>query len=1170
MWRKATPNPARIVVRRHRRAVAASFAALACLTGIVTVLPARAGTPAFEPAVTTGLGDAVGNAATITISDDVDNDGDRDLVTANEGSDDVSVLVNDGALGFAEIHNYPVGPDGSSPVDVAAGDLDGDGDADLVTANIGFGLEEISVLLNDGTGAFQSPALVEIPGATTRSVVVADLDADGDRDVALTDDSNNVVHVLMNDGAANLAAPVAYPAGSVPIDLAAADMDGDTLSDLVVLGHSGSVSVLLNTGGVFAAPVTIGVPATDGFLAVGNIDAASDSDLDVVVGSNIQNSVQILVNDGFGNLNLQDTISPVLDGPLTLGDVNGDGSADLVKNESNFPAGDVTVRLSDGFGAFGSPTNFGPVGLMRGLVVDDLDGDADADVAGTATTELALHVVVLANTGGGALGGPSVFGVPAMPFGVASGDVDNDGDVDVVTANLGRKGLSVLLNDGTGAFPDRIEIAAGEGRAVTMGDLTGDGRPELVVASGVPQAIFVFPNTGAGTFGAPLQHPVPGGGAVETVQVADVDGDGDRDVLGVVGPDEPGFLTVLYNTDGAGTLSAPSNFPTSTVQASDVATADFDGDGDLDAAIAGRVLAFGDPVTVLENTGSGAFGPSTPLTGLSDDSRAIVAADLDSDGDVDLAATQNDNQLAVFINDGAGTFAPALLVPAGTNGVDIVAADFDGDGHVDLATANHLSSDVVVVRSLGGGSFDAPVSFPVPETPRGGLTVADFDGDGAPDIVAAGTRSGAVSLLRNLIPTQGDVNSGTIGPGGTVSTGSEATPTDPVETAVTSPNPGMVSIVESSTSTYTPPAEYTFLGTEINITAPDATPAQPLQIEFRIQTTSLLPGQDETNLAVLRNGVLPPVPACNQPPLPLTTQTDPCVSSRAVVGDDVVITVLTSRASIWNLAGPTPPAGDLLLSLDHRQQLPGGLLAQDEDVVRYKAAIGEFDMVFDGSDVGVAKLAVDALALTGPEELVLSFTKSGSVPGLGWVDHSDLVKFVATRLGPTTAGHFEWYLDGSDLGLTSPGEGVDAVEIVGDDIYLSTTGPFSARSADDQVTGTDHDIFVCRDATTGASSACGALEAAFTGGPAGLNGLSEDINGFLLDPVTGQDPSFSTAGRFSAGGATGDNEDVFSCTGSLATCQADPEFAVVFDGSAVGLGHNALAAIEFGVVVTEP
>lgn len=136
-----------------------------------------------------------------------------------------------------------------------------------------------------------------------------------------------------------------------------------------------------------------------------------------------------------------------------------------------------------------------------------------------------------------------------------------------------------------------------------------------------------------------------------------------------------------------------------------------------------------------------------------------------------------------------------------------------------------------------------------------------------------------------------------LSPGESLTTDTEgdgATPTDPVETTVTTPIGGPVEIHEGPVTTPTP-SGFIFFGVQIDITAPSGSITSPLTLEFAIDETLLPAGVDETNLEVFRNGVL--VPACVAPPSAIP---NPCVASRARVGDDVVITVLTTSASAWN------------------------------------------------------------------------------------------------------------------------------------------------------------------------------------------------------------------------------------------------------------------------------
>ncbi|MCH8920266.1 MAG: DNRLRE domain-containing protein [Chloroflexi bacterium] len=143
--------------------------------------------------------------------------------------------------------------------------------------------------------------------------------------------------------------------------------------------------------------------------------------------------------------------------------------------------------------------------------------------------------------------------------------------------------------------------------------------------------------------------------------------------------------------------------------------------------------------------------------------------------------------------------------------------------------------------------------------------------------------------------------------GGTVTTDTEAdgaTAADQLETWVTSPNAGTVTIIERA-ATPSPPPEFTFLGQEVIITAPNATAADPLVIKFRIDATLVPPGEDENTIDIFKDGVL--VPNCDTFPGSTTAAPDPCVTDRVLLGDgDVEITVLTSTASGWNFGIPAP------------------------------------------------------------------------------------------------------------------------------------------------------------------------------------------------------------------------------------------------------------------------
>lgn len=150
---------------------------------------------------------------------------------------------------------------------------------------------------------------------------------------------------------------------------------------------------------------------------------------------------------------------------------------------------------------------------------------------------------------------------------------------------------------------------------------------------------------------------------------------------------------------------------------------------------------------------------------------------------------------------------------------------------------------------------------------------------------------------------------------------------------------------------------------------------------------------------------------------------------------------------------PPPPSGVQLYVAVSPGASPGGTTLANEDIAAFDGA--SFSVHFDGSDVGLGGFAIDVFAIAGPSETLLSFSAAGSVPRLGTVDDSDIVRFSASSLGTTTSGTFSRYFDGSDVGLTRNGEDVDALELLPNGNLLVST---SGRARVPGVSGADEDL----------------------------------------------------------------------------------------------------------------
>jgi len=405
----------------------------------------------FQAAVRYDVGPS---PSSVTVGD-FNGDGKLDLVAANSGSNDVSVLLGNGDGTLQAAVTYSVGPVGTSPFSVMSGDFNGDGTLDLVAANTGS--NNVSVLLGNGDGTFQ--AAVSYPaGSGPRSVTSGDFNGDGKLDLAVTwasqSGASSGVSVLLGNGDGTFQAAVSYSVGpfgtSTPFSVTTGDFNGDENLDLVTANNSNSVSVLLGNGdGTFQAAVRY--PAGDGPRSVTTGDFNGDGKLDLAVANERSNNVSVLLGNGDGTflsaVNYSVGTSP---SSLTSGDFNGDGKPDPVV--ANLYSHTVSALLGMGDGIFQPAVSYGVGPNPSSVTGGDLNGDGKLDLV-TVNSDNNSVSVLLGNGDGtfqtavsyvtGASSSP-----PAGRSSVTSGDLNGDGKLDLVTANSRDNNVSILLNSG--------------------------------------------------------------------------------------------------------------------------------------------------------------------------------------------------------------------------------------------------------------------------------------------------------------------------------------------------------------------------------------------------------------------------------------------------------------------------------------------------------------------------------------------------------------------------------------------------------------------------------------------------------------------------------------------------------------------------------------------------
>ncbi len=295
-------------------------------------------------------------------------------------------------------------------------------------------------------------------------------------------------------------------------------------------------------------------------------------------------------------------------------------------------------------------------------------------------------------------------------------------------------------------------------------------------------------------------------------------------------------------------------------------------------------------------------------------------------------------------------------------------------------------------------------------------------------------------------------------------------------------------------------------------------------------------------------------------PTPVTTLTTP-VSTLTVPPPTATPTpTLTPVPPTPTPTATEPPTGSAPDTL-YASLVRNGSGFRDEDVLKYDIASDQLSMLFDGSDVGLGRADVDAFAMLSDGSLLLSLNNAFTVGGIN-ADDSDVLRFVPTSLGTSTAGTFSLYIDGSDVGLTSNGEDIDSLEVIAEDgdgvkLIVSTAGSFNVPGA----SGRDEDLVQLLLTQTG-NTTVGTWSPFFDGSDVGLaTASSEDVWGAAQ--VDGE-LYLTTRDAFSVTGVSGDGADVFQCGSLVSGTSTRCSFSFFLDGATIGVDGNSLDAIALG------
>jgi len=664
------------------------------------------------------------------VAADLDGDSDLDIVVANQIGDNLIVYFQDPQGSFEEANRRELGdPETTNgPVSVAAADLDADGELDLVSANLDG--NDLTVFFQEPSGTFVAdfpplggPMVTKGP----RSVAAADLDGNGDLDLVSANfspsfEGNNLTVFFQEAPRTFSKNPAvlepALPAfRSKPGYVATLDLDGDGAVDIASAneGLSNLTVFLQQASGSFATdPLVLGsADTTTSPRSLAGADLDGDGDLDVVVAdrNGRGNRLTAFFQESPGSFDptplLLERFPTPQSHPVSVvaADLDGDGDQDLVS--ANEGSDKLTAFFPGSPGTFDtSPLDLGETSGNNGslsVAAADLDGDGDQDLVSAKGINDSSLAVFFQESVGSFRTSPALLGTTASPFSVAAADLDGDSDPDLVSANPASDNLTIFFQEPRGTFDTSRELG-GMGitdgaRSVAAADIDGDGDFDLASANqtGHDLTIFFQESDGFPTTPQVFLEDRATTNDPHFLVAADLDGDGLGDIASA---DRTGNRLKVFFQGESGTfpeMPLVLGGPASTITPEFVAAADLDGDGDLDLISANTG---GDGLTIFFQGESGTFSKN-PAVLEANDPKSVAIADLDGDGDLDLvSANANGANLTIFFQEAPGTLFASPKTLAAPSPVWVTTTDLDGDGDQDLVSA---SSSFSKLRIFWGG-----------------------------------------------------------------------------------------------------------------------------------------------------------------------------------------------------------------------------------------------------------------------------------------------------------------------------------------------------------------------------------------------------------------------------------------------------------------------------------
>jgi fibronectin type 3 domain-containing protein len=641
---------------------------------------------------------------------DLNGDEHLDVVTGNEASGSVAVLINDGNGNLTDPVYYQVG---QWPDNVVLTDLNGDDHQDIITVNRGSG--NVSVLLGRGDGTFHGQktfAAGSVPGG----LAIGDFNKDGRSDIAVTDagEGSNEVSILLGKGDGTFRERVVFSvSGVMPSTIKEGDFNNDGISDLAVLYHR---SGYCGSGICTAIDLLLG--KSDGSFILKNAvvqggikdftsgDFNRDGIIDIVVcynGSNI-----VLVGDGNGKFSQTQAFSQSINLLAYPGDINNDGDEDLLMRD----AGSLMPWFGQGDGTFRRGVSIGGRDVAI-LGIGDMNGDAIMDMV---AIDWRHKLSIILGTGGGSFQGDSGVANESEPYysgvNLTTGDFNGDGNQDIAVSMYpsdwsgtpkGKTRVRVYWGSGYNTFVPGTLIESDHywTTRVFGVDLNADGKMDIALQAHPwdRYGVSVFLNNGDGSFQGAMKYDIESNRT--SIKLEDVNSDGYPDLInnvqeGMWGTSSYGVS--IHAGNGDGTFRHHHTIPLGERQGDwslSSQPGDFNNDGHQDIALLFSHYLYESELKIYLSE-EGTFDSESALKMNIPYADALFTGDVDDDGNLDLGAVGfldpssiYSGIISLYSSNGDATFRSAAHYATGSHGYDILLRDFNLDGRLDMVVPSY-------------------------------------------------------------------------------------------------------------------------------------------------------------------------------------------------------------------------------------------------------------------------------------------------------------------------------------------------------------------------------------------------------------------------------------------------------------------------------------------------